>query len=131
MAPNHSNLDAVVPLHPGESSESFTFDADAVVVGAGQTISGKTNGSFKVSAGSVEIKDGKDGKLVLFGSNAYFAMKKRADPEGRAGYQPEEKTPEQWKIHPTPAQMNHQRQTTSATVKQRYWSKFKAALHLQ
>jgi len=62
------STDYVIPLKPGESAEKFTFDADAVVVAPGQNISGATNESFKVSAGSVEIKDGKKGSLVLAGS---------------------------------------------------------------
>jgi hypothetical protein len=91
-------------------------------VAPGQVISGaKRRSSFKVSAGSVEIKDGKDGQLVLAGSAVFRAMKSRSEPEKRSGRQPESKTPEQWKIKESPEQMEKQRQATGATVKQRYW----------
>jgi RHS repeat-associated protein len=111
------STDYVIPLKPGESSEQFTFDADAVVVGPGQNISGATNGSFKVSAGSVEIRDGKKGNLVLADSPVYFAMKNRSNPEARSGHQPASQTPQQWKLKPqTPAEAEKQRQQTAATV---------------
>lgn len=59
MGAKDTSLDVVIPLHPGESSETFTYDADAVVVAPDQNISGAEEGSFKVSAGTVEVKDGK------------------------------------------------------------------------
>jgi hypothetical protein len=114
----------VIPLRPGESSEKFTFDADAVVVARGQNISGAKNGSFKVAEGTVEIRDGARGKLVLVG-NASYRMSKKAPEDQRSGHRPESKTPEQWKVNDTPARMEANRQKTAATVKERYWQKIK------
>jgi RHS repeat-associated protein len=124
IGPNGSNLDVVIPLRPGESSEKFTFDADAVVVAKGQNISGAKSGSFKVGEGTVEIKDGVKGKLVLVG-NAAYQMSKKAPEAQRSGYKNERQTPQQWKIKDTPAQMEADRQKTAATVKERYWQKIK------
>jgi RHS repeat-associated protein len=135
MNADGSNLDAVIPLHPGESSETFTFDADAVVVGPNQSISGATGGSFKISAGSVEVVDGKKGKLKLRGNATYYAMKERAEPD-QSGYQSAARTPQQWKITKGQADMEKERKSTAASVKQReenvrrrtmetYWKKVK------
>jgi hypothetical protein len=74
MSSGSRNRDVIIPLQPGESSIAFTFDADAVIVSTGQSISGATDGSFKVSAGTVEIDDAGKGRLVLKGNQAYFAM---------------------------------------------------------
>ena len=115
---NGQNLDVVVPLHPGESSEKFTYDADAVVVANGQSISGAKEGSFKVSAGTVEVKD-KDGKLVLSGDATYHAMKHRTNPADRSGYQPASQTPQQWRMTKSQSQMESDRQRTAETRKTR------------
>jgi hypothetical protein len=112
--------DHVIPLRPGESSERFTFDADAVVVASGQSISDARSGSFKISAGSVEIRDGKNGNLVLLGSPAYFALKNRSDPEARSGHQSAAQTPQHWRpVTQTPAEAEKQRQQTAATLEMR------------
>jgi RHS repeat-associated protein len=114
------STDYVIPLKPGESSEEFTFDADAVVIGPDQNISGATGGSFKVSAGSVEIKDGKNGSLVLTGSPTYFAMKNRSNPEARSGHQSAAQSPQQWRLtSEKKAETDKQRQQASSTLEAR------------
>jgi RHS repeat-associated protein len=114
------STDYVIPLKPGESSERFTFDADAVVVAPGQNISGATNGSFKVSAGSVEITDGKKGGLVLAGSAVYRGMKGRSAPEARSGYQSATQTPPQWRLTPERKGAGEkQRQQAASTLENR------------
>ena len=130
------NRDVVIALHPGESSTTFTSDADAVIVGPGQDIGGAKNGSFKISAGTVEIDDAGKGKLALKGNPSYFAMKNRSDPKDRSGYQSGDQTPKQWKLTKTQAEMERDRQETAATAKSRsertrkreineYWAKIK------
>jgi hypothetical protein len=118
MGKGGTNLDVVIPLNPGESSETFTYDADAVIVASGQSISGATEGSFKISAGSVEIED-KNGKLVFIGNATYRAMKNRENPADRSGYQPNKQTPQQWQITKTQAGMERDRQITAATRESR------------
>jgi hypothetical protein len=114
------STDYVIALKAGESSEQFTFDGDAVVVAPGQNISAATSGSFKVSAGSVEIKDGKNGSLVLTGSPTYFAMKNRFNPEARSGHQGAAQTPQQWRLTPEKkAEADKQRQQASSTLETR------------
>jgi RHS repeat-associated protein len=95
---NTAGKDMILTLHQGESSTQFTPDADAVLIDPGQSISGRTSGVFKVSAGTVEITNNSDGKLVLSGDTMYFAMKNRENPEDRSGYQPANKVPPQWKL---------------------------------
>lgn len=124
------NLDVVIPLHPGESSEMFTYDADAVVIKSGQSISGATEGSFKVSAGTVEVVD-KNGKQVLIGSATYRGMKNRENPADRSGYQSAKQTPQQWRISKTQADMERDRQTTASTREvreRRAWERRRRAL---
>jgi RHS repeat-associated protein len=123
---NGKNLDVVIPIHPGEDSDKFTFDADAVIVGPGQNISGAEDGSFKLSAGSVEVKDGKKkGQLVLVSNITYRGMKGRTKISDRSGYLSKTETPEQWKINQTPEQMEGQRREASATLAQRLWKALK------
>ena len=135
-----TNLDVIIPLHSKESSGKYTFDADAVLIGPGQKISGHTEGSFKISAGSVEIVDGKNGELILRGDVIYFAAKDNSDPEKRSGYLSADKTPSQWKMDKGLAEMAKERGLTSSTLQSReerrraeearkYWDKFKGSIH--
>jgi RHS repeat-associated protein len=134
-----TNLDVIIPLHSKESSSEYTFDADAVIIGPGQKISGHTEGSFKISAGSVEIVDGKNGELILRGDFLYFKAKDNSDPEKRSGPLPADKTPPQWKMNKSPAEMDKERGRTSSTLENRkerrraeetrkYWDKFKSSI---
>jgi RHS repeat-associated protein len=131
-----ANLDVVIVLHPGETSEAFTYDADAVVVAPGQSIGNATSGSYKVSAGTVEIKD-QDKKLAIAGNPTYFAMKKRENSADQSGYQDANRTPQQWRISKTQADMERDKQRTAATREAResqawqrkrneLWSKLKS-----
>jgi hypothetical protein len=70
-----------------------------------------------VSAGSVEIKDGRDGKLVLRGDLVYFAMKIRSNPEERSGHQNSVQTPPHWRVTPqAQAQADRKRQQAAGTL---------------
>lgn len=115
LVAGQANADVIIPLRPGESSNKFTSDADAVVVGSGQTISGANSGAFKIGVSSVEVRNGKNSGLVLVTGAAYQAQAKA----GAAGYQAN--PPAQWQMHgtQTPAQQEKARQELARTRHQR------------
>ena len=89
MGSSGTNLDVRIPLAPGESSASFTPDADAILVAPGQTIDGKSDGAFKVRFGTFTLTEAKDGKIQMSTPLGY-----KIDPTIGHNKNP----PAQWKL---------------------------------
>jgi len=85
-----NNLDLRIPLKPGESSATFTSDADAVIVAPGQTIDGKGSGAFKVRLGTVTVTDG--------GDSGELEMKTNSAQKVDLGQGHQKNPPKQWQL---------------------------------
>lgn len=65
IAADRNNARIVIPLRPGERSTSFLRDTDAVIIGPGQTIDGKSSGAFKIGSSDVDVEGKSAGNLEL------------------------------------------------------------------
>jgi hypothetical protein len=109
-----NNLDARIPLYPGETSNTFTSDADAIIIAPGQQIEGEQAGSFKLSGGQYVVTATRGGSLQ-FSKSWYYKI------DRDAGHKLP--TLQQWQITPAEARNPQgkaaERQQTKGTRSQR------------
>jgi len=83
----------VIPLDPGESSDDYLQDTDAIVVGSGQDIDGATSGAFKLGTSDTVVTGTEAYNLRIDRDMEYFL----SYAAKRAGYQSrEEATQNGW-----------------------------------
>jgi hypothetical protein len=97
IAADMNGVTAVVALHPGESSQEFFEDTDAIVIAEGQTIDGEESGAIRIGTTDVEVAGNvsEDGSadLEIDAGNAEWLLNVAL---GKGGYQAKPDDPN-WK----------------------------------
>ena len=73
VAGDHNNRVVVVPLKPGERSDAYLVDTDAIIPGPSQSIDGQRSGAFKIGASTVSVDGNGPTKLGINRGVGYVA----------------------------------------------------------